>query len=169
MTLNTVFTSIRLGLSEDTLRLESPCRWSIPVHFRQGKRHCERNDRSRVGVERRKKPCCTETGPRSIGYLVGNININDRNGPSTSLRYAQDKRRRKPFVLSVRRNAPEVEGRTEWRVVSQFEFLNFYWDIRLKYGWGLHQTFPFSGAHCRRGRAGGGGPNSLSRRHRRNR
>ena len=64
----------------------NPCRWSIPVHFRRGKRRWERNDRLRVGVERRKRPCCAETGPRSIGYLVGNININGLKGPSTRLR-----------------------------------------------------------------------------------
>ena len=34
----------------------------------------------------RKKPCCVRIGPRSIGCLVGNININGRKGHSTSLR-----------------------------------------------------------------------------------
>ena len=53
-----------------------------------------------------------ETGPRLIGCLVGNININGRNGPSTSLTLRSGRTAGRPSVLSVRRNAPEVEGRS---------------------------------------------------------
>ena len=86
MILNIVFTSIRRGLLKDIPRSGNPCRWSIPVHFRRGKRPCKRNDRLKAGVERRKKPCCVRTGLRSIGCLVGNIDTNGHKGPVLSQR-----------------------------------------------------------------------------------